>query len=244
MRLEGKVAIITGGASGIGEATVRRFVSEGAKVVVADMNEEKGKALVKELGEHAMYQHVNVTEEEQVEAMVANTVDAFGKLDILFNNAGIGSLAATDEQSLEDWRKTTSINLDGVFLCAKHAIKAMKKNDGGSIINTASILGHVGQAQTAAYASSKGGVVNFTRSLGIEFAQDHIRVNAVCPGYINTPLLEQLDDEMKQQLILLHPIGRLGEPEEIASAVLFLASDEASFVTGTSLLVDGGYTAR
>lgn len=244
MRLEGKVAVVTGGASGIGEFTVRRFVKEGAKVVIADMNDEKGGALATELGEGAMFQHVNVTNEHEVEQMFKTAVDTYGKVDILFNNAGIGSLAATDELSLEDWRQVTSINLDGVFLCAKHAIKAMKKNGGGSIINTASILGHVGQAQTSAYSSSKGAVVNLTRSLGIEYAQENIRVNAVCPGYIDTPLLDQLDDEMKQHLISLHPIGRLGKAEEIANAVLFLASDEASFVTGTSLLVDGGYTAQ
>ncbi|GEL08132.1 SDR family NAD(P)-dependent oxidoreductase [Salisediminibacterium halotolerans] len=244
MRLSGKVAVVTGGASGIGEAAVRRFVSEGAKVVIADINDHKGAELVAEIGDSVVYQHVDVTDETEVEAMVAKAETTYGKLDILFNNAGIGSLNATDELSLEDWRKIMAINMDGVFLCAKHAIKAMKRAGGGSIINTASILGHVGQAQTGPYSASKGGVANFTRALAVEYAQEKIRVNAVCPGYTRTPLLEQLDDDMLQYLISLHPVNRLGEAEEIANAVLFLASDEASFITGENLLVDGGYTAR
>lgn len=244
MRLKDKVAIITGGASGIGEATARRFVQEGAKVTIADMNVEKGEAFVKELGDAAIFVQTNVTDEANVENMVAKTVDAFGKVDILFNNAGIGDLQPTDELSFSDWQKTISVNLDGVFLVAKHAIRAMKKNGSGSIINTASILGHVGDAQVASYAASKGAVANLTRALAIEFAQDNIRVNAVCPGYIVTPLIDQLDDAAREYLVTQHPIGRLGKPEEIANAVLFLASDEASFVTGANLLVDGGYTAR
>lgn len=244
MRLKDKVAIITGGASGIGEATARRFVQEGAKVTIADMNVEKGEAFVKELGDAAIFVQTNVTDEANVENMVAKTVDAFGKVDILFNNAGIGDLQPTDELSFSDWQKTISVNLDGVFLVAKHAIRAMKKNGSGSIINTASILGHVGDSQVASYAASKGAVANLTRALAIEFAQDNIRVNAVCPGYIVTPLIDQLDDAAREYLVTQHPIGRLGKPEEIANAVLFLASDEASFVTGANLLVDGGYTAR
>ncbi|SIS38541.1 SDR family NAD(P)-dependent oxidoreductase [Salimicrobium flavidum] len=244
MRLENKVAVVTGGGSGIGEYTVRLFVEEGAKVVISDVNDEKGEALAEELGDAAIYQHADVAEEKDVEALISKTVDHFGKLDILFSNAGIGSLSPADETSAEDWKKVLSINLDGVFYGAKHAVKAMKKSGGGSIINTASILGHVGQAQTSPYSASKGAVVNLTRTLGIEYAPDNIRVNAVCPGYIETPLLDQLEDDMKQHLINLHPIGRLGRSEEVAKAVLFLASDEASFVTGTSLLVDGGYTAQ
>lgn len=244
MRLKDKVAVVTGGSSGIGEDTVRLFVQEGAKVVISDVNDEKGESLAEELGEAAIYQHADVAKEDDVEALIKKAVDHFGKLDILFSNAGIGSLSPADELSAEDWKKVLGINLDGVFFGAKHAVKAMKESGGGSIINTASILGHVGQAQTGPYSASKGAVVNFTRTLGIEYAQDNIRVNAVCPGYIETPLLDQLEDEMRQQLINLHPIGRLGRSEEVAKAVLFLASDDASFVTGTSLLVDGGYTAQ
>ncbi|WP_096200562.1 SDR family NAD(P)-dependent oxidoreductase [Bacillus sp. FJAT-45350] len=247
MRLQDKVAIITGGSSGIGEYAAREMVKEGAKVVIADLNDELGNKLVQELNEEevvAVYVHVDVSNEAHIEKMIDTTMSKFGKLDILFNNAGIGALSPTADLSLEEWRRVVSINLDGVFLAAKHSIKAMQKNGGGSIVNNASILGHVGQAQTAPYAASKGGVVNLTRALAVEYAKENIRVNAVCPGYIDTPLLDQLDDEMKNHLISLHPIGRLGKSEEVAKAVTFLASDDASFITGANLLVDGGYTAQ
>ncbi|UTR10539.1 glucose 1-dehydrogenase [Evansella sp. LMS18] len=247
MRLEGKVAVITGGASGIGEYTARAMVEEGAKVVVSDMNDDLGNTLVEDLnknGQNAVYVHADVTSEADAEKMINTAVTEFGKIDILFNNAGIGALGASEDLPLEEWRKVIAVNLDGVFLTAKHAIKAMQKNGGGNIINNASILGHVGQAQTASYTAAKGGVVNMTRALAVEFAQQNIRVNAVCPGYIETPLLSQLDEDMKNHLVSLHPIGRLGRPEEVAKAVVFLASDDASFVTGANLLVDGGYTAQ
>lgn len=247
MKLNGKVAIVTGGASGIGEFTVREMVKEGAKVVIADLNDVLGNQLAQELNQGekmATYVHVDVTNEDQVQLMVETAISQFGKLDILFNNAGIGSISPSADLSFEDWRKVLSVNLDGVFLVAKHAIKAMLKNGGGSIINTASILGHVGQAQTASYSAAKGGVVNLTRTLALEYAKNNIRVNAICPGYIETPLLSQLDEEMKNYLISLHPLGRLGKPEEVAKAVVFLASDDASFITGTNLFVDGGYTAQ
>ncbi|MGO4886714.1 SDR family NAD(P)-dependent oxidoreductase [Anaerobacillus sp. MEB173] len=247
MKLAGKVAVITGGASGIGESTARLMVEEGAKVVIADMSDELGTQLAHELNQAnkvATYVHVDVTNETEVQHMINEALSIFGKVDILFNNAGIGSLSPSAELPYEEWRKVIAVNLDGVFLAAKHAIAAMQKNGGGSIINTASILGHVGQAQTAPYTASKGGVVNLTRALAVEYAKENIRVNAVCPGYIETPLLNQLDDEMKNHLISLHPIGRLGRAEEVAKAVIFLASDDASFVTGANLLVDGGYTAQ
>jgi NAD(P)-dependent dehydrogenase (short-subunit alcohol dehydrogenase family) len=247
MRLEGKVAVITGGASGIGEYTARAMVEEGAKVVVSDMNDDLGNTLVEDLntnGQNAVYVHADVTSEADAEKMINTAVTEFGKIDILFNNAGIGALGASEDLPLDEWRKVISVNLDGVFLTAKHAIKAMQKNGGGNIVNNASILGHVGQAQTAAYTAAKGGVVNMTRALAVEYAQQNIRVNAVCPGYIETPLLSQLDEDMKNHLVSLHPIGRLGRPEEVAKAVVFLASDDASFVTGANLLVDGGYTAQ
>ncbi|WP_088034166.1 SDR family NAD(P)-dependent oxidoreductase [Evansella clarkii] len=247
MRLEGKVAVITGGASGIGEYTARAMVEEGAKVVVSDMNDDLGNTLVEDLntnGQNAVYVHADVTSEADAEKMINTAVTEFGKIDILFNNAGIGALRASEDLPLDEWRKVISVNLDGVFLTAKHAIKAMQKNGGGNIVNNASILGHVGQAQTAAYTAAKGGVVNMTRALAVEYAQQNIRVNAVCPGYIETPLLSQLDEDMKNHLVSLHPIGRLGRPEEVAKAVVFLASNDASFVTGANLLVDGGYTAQ
>lgn len=246
MRLEGKVAIVTGGANGIGEATVRDMVNEGAKVIIADIDDEKGKALAEEFnkdGKKAAYCNTDVTKEAEVEAMVKLAKDEFGKLDILFSNAGIGNLVPTAELELENWQRVIDINLTGVFLSAKHAIPVMLETGGGSIINAASMLGHVGQAETAAYTASKGGVVNMTRALAVEYAKDGIRVNAVCPGYVNTSLLDQLDEEMINHLISLHPINRLAEPEEIAKVTTFLASDDASFITGANLLVDGGYTA-
>ncbi|HSO59386.1 MAG TPA: glucose 1-dehydrogenase [Paenisporosarcina sp.] len=244
MRLQDKVAIVTGGASGIGEFTVREMLKQGAKVVIADFNDAGGQQLAEELGENVTFIHVDVSNEEQVEAMVKHSVDTFGKVDILFSNAGIGSVGSTHELTLEEWNKTISVNLSGVFLCAKYALKEMVKQGSGSIVNCASILGHVGQAATASYAAAKGGVVNMTRALALEYASQGIRVNAVCPGYIKTPLLDQLDDEMMQHLVSLHPLGRLGESHEVANAVVFLASDEASFITGANLLVDGGYTAQ
>ncbi|MDX1805518.1 MAG: SDR family oxidoreductase [Paenisporosarcina sp.] len=244
MRLQDKVAIVTGGASGIGEFTVREMLKQGAKVVIADFDDAGGQKLADELGEGVSFIHVDVSNEEQVEAMVKHSVDTFGKVDILFSNAGIGSTGSTDELSLEDWNKTISVNLSGVFLCAKYALKEMVKQGSGSIVNCASILGHVGQAATASYTAAKGGVVNMTRALSVEYASQGIRVNAVCPGYINTPLLDQLDDATRKHLVSLHPLGRLGESHEVANAVVFLASDEASFVTGANLLVDGGYTAQ
>ncbi|MBE3102729.1 MAG: glucose 1-dehydrogenase [Bacilli bacterium] len=244
MRLQHKVAIITGGASGIGEFTVREMIKQGAKVVVADFDDVGGKKLAEELGEHASFIQVDVSKEDEVEAMVKHTVDTFGKVDILFSNAGIGSVGHTHEVTFEDWNKTIAVNLSGVFLCAKYTLKEMVKQGSGSIINCGSILGHVGQAVTASYTAAKGGVVNMTRSLAVEYAPKGIRVNAVCPGYIKTPLLDQLDSAMMQHLVSLHPLGRLGEPQEVANAVVFLASDEASFITGANLFVDGGYTAQ
>lgn len=247
MRLNGKVAIITGGTFGIGESTALLFGKEGAKVVIAGRNMEKGEMVVnqiKEQGGDAIFVKTDVAKEEDVIKLVRETEDTFGKVDILFANAGVGAMGDIHETSLEDWNFMISVDLTGVFLCSKHAIPAMLKNGGGSIINCASILGHVGQPSVSAYAAAKGGVVNMTRSAAVTYASKGIRVNAVCPGYIDTPMLENLDDSMKKHLESLHPIGRLGKPEEVANAVLFLASDESSFVTGANLLVDGGYTAQ
>ena len=243
MRLKDKVAIVTGGASGIGRSTTEDMVDEGAKVAIVDLDEEKGESLANELGEKAVFLKADVTDERSVKSVYSSVLDECGKVDVLFNNAGIGSQGASDKLEKEEWEKVIEVNLTGAFLMTKQAIGEMKKSGGGSIINCASILGTVGQSETAAYTASKAGLVNLTRTLAVEFAGEGIRVNAVSPGYIETPLLDGLDEATKDHLTSLHPVGRLGEPEEIAKAVTFLASDDASFITGANLLVDGGYTA-
>jgi len=247
MKLQGKTAIITGGASGIGAATARLFAQEGAKVIIADYS-DKGQPFADQLkseGHEAVFVKTDVSREEDVRQAVQAAVQTYGTLDIMFANAGIGDIAPAHELELDKWQRMIDINLTGVFLSCKHAIiQMLKQPSGGAIVNTASILGHVGQADVTSYTAAKGGVVNLTRTLGVTYAKHKIRVNAVCPGYIVTPLIESLDEDMKKALIAAHPIGRLGEAEEVAKAVLFLASDDASFVTGTSLLVDGGYTAQ
>ncbi len=242
MRMQGKGVIVTGGASGIGAAAVRRMVEEGARVVVADMNEELGAALVRELGDDKVrFLRTDVTDQQQVEALFKEAA-AFGGVDAVFNNAGIGHQAAAVDVTDEEWGQVIGINLTGVFRVAREAMRYMQGR-GGSIINCASILGHFGQSSTAPYTAAKGGVVNLTRTLALEGAPEGIRVNSISPGYIDTPLLELLDQELKDFLISLHPVGRLGRSEEVANAALFLASDEASFITGADLPVDGGFLA-
>lgn len=243
-KLTGKVAIITGGASGIGAATAKLFVEEGAKVVIVDMNEEKGKAFEEELknqGGEALFVQADVTNEEDVQNVFAKAKASFGKVDILFNNAGIGAVKPTDELPFSEWRKTIAVDLDGVFLFARAAIKEYLQSGGGVIVNTASMYGLVGAAGSAAYNAAKAGVVNFTRSIALEYANRNIRINAICPGFIDTPILGDTD---RNGLIEATPMKRLGKPEEIAKAVLFLASDDSSFMTGSALVVDGGYTAQ
>jgi len=247
MRLDGKVAVVTGGASGIGLATVKRMAAENAKVLLADYAKQGAEVAtaMKAEGYDVEFCHVDVSNEEQVAAMVARAVELWGRLDIIVANAGIGSLGKADELTAQAWNQVIGINLTGVFFCAKHAIAAMRKSGGGSIINTASILGHVGFPGATAYAAAKAGVVNLTRTMAVDYAKEKIRVNAICPGFIETPMVQNgLTADQLQWIAGLHPMGRLGKPEEIANAILFLASDEASFVTGTSLLADGGYTAQ
>lgn len=243
-KLQGKVALITGGASGIGAATAKLFVSEGAKVVIVDLNEEKGKtfeAELKALSSDVLFVKANITSEDEVANMFKETVNAFGKVDIVFNNAGIGRVHPSHELDFAEWRQTVNVDLDGVFLVAREAIREMLKIGGGTIVNTASMYGWVGSAGSAAYNAAKGGVVNLTRSLALEYAEKNIRVNALCPGFIDTPIIPE---ESKQMLADITPMKRLGKSEEMAKAVLFLASDDSSFMTGSSLLVDGGYTAQ
>ena len=243
-KLKDKVAVITGGASGIGAATARLFVSEGAKVVLVDLNEEKGKAFeveLKALDAEALFIKADITSEDEVASIFKQAIDTFGKVDIVFNNAGIGSVYPSHELDYAAWRKTVNVDLDGVFLVARESIREMLKTGGGAIVNTASMYGWVGSPGSAAYNAAKGGVINLTRSLALEYAEQNIRINALCPGFIDTPIIPE---ESKQSLIAATPLKRLGQAEEMAKAVLFMASDDASFMTGNSLTVDGGYTAQ
>jgi len=243
--LQDKVAIVTGGASGIGLATVCALVEKGARVVMSDNNEAAGKDLEAELkqkGAEVVFVSADVADEQSVQKLVAEAVRIYGKLDIMINNAGIGMLSPTHELSFEDYNRVISVNQNGVFFGCKYAIQEMIKGSGGCIVNTSSILGHVGQAGALAYNASKGAVNLMTKSLALEYAPHNIRVNAICPGYVETGMVnkEALGDYY-DSLVDKHPIGRIGKPEEIAHAIIFLCENE--FVTGITLLVDGGYTA-
>jgi NAD(P)-dependent dehydrogenase (short-subunit alcohol dehydrogenase family) len=246
-RLDGLVAVITGGCSGIGLATVRRFVAEGAKVVVGDLNDEAGAALADELG--IVYVTCDVTSKEAVDAMFATAKERFGSVDIAFNNAGISPPDDDSilETELDAWRRVQEVNLTSVYLCCKAALPYMLEQGKGSIINTASFVAIMGAATSQiSYSASKGGVLTMTRELGVQFARQGVRVNALCPGPVNTPLLQELfakDAERAARRLVHIPMGRFGEPEEMANAVLFLASDESSFITASTFLVDGGISA-
>lgn len=243
-RLEGRVATITGGGSGIGLATARRFADEGAKVVIVDMNSESGEAAAKEVG--GIFVKANVTETAEVENMYKVAFDTYGRIDIAFNNAGI---SPPDDDSilttgLEAWDRVNKVNLTSVFLCCKYVIPYMQKAGKGSIINTASFVATMGAATSQiAYTASKGGVLSMTRELGVQFAREGIRVNALSPGPVNTPLLQELfaKDAARAARRLVHiPMGRFADATEIAAAVAFLASDDSSFITASNFLVDGG----
>ncbi|GAB7054216.1 MULTISPECIES: SDR family NAD(P)-dependent oxidoreductase [Paenibacillus] len=246
MRLQGKVAIVTGGLQGIGKATVELFLQEGASVVVADLPKSGGEWNPAADSEPSKYVYIqtDVTQEESVKRLVAQTVDRFGRLDILFANAGIGESAMIHTMTYADWQRVIDVNLNSVFLSNKYGIEAMLAGGGGSIINNASFLGFVGQQGVIANAAAKGGVINLTRTLGVNYAKQGIRVNSICAGYTLTPVITAKPQEVIDEFVSKHPIGRLAEPIEIAKAVLFLASDDSSFVVGSNLMVDGGYTAQ
>ena len=246
--LENKVAIITGAGSGIGKATARLFAGQGAKVVVSDINEQNGKAVVEEIkatGGEAVFFKADSASPADNEALVKQAIDQYGKLDIAVNNAGIGGpLGLTGEYPLEGWKKTIDINLSGVFYGLRYQLPAMLKN-GGSIVNIASILGQAGTKLSPAYVAAKHGVIGLTKASALEYADKNIRINAVGPGYVKTPLIENaLDEAALKSLVGLHPIGRLGTSEEIAELILWLASPKASFVTGAYYPADGGYLAQ
>src|SRR5215208_3469357 len=250
-RLANKVALITGAGSGIGRGSALLFAREGARVVVVDVQDAAGEAVAGEIasaGGEAVYVHADVSQSADAEAMVRAAEERFGRLDVLFNNAGISHPKDDDAVATEEavWDLTMNVNLKGVFLGCKHGIAALRRAGGGSVINTASFVALLGAATPQlAYTASKGGVLAMTRELATIHARENIRVNALCPGPLRTPLLMQyLDTEEKRQRRLVHiPMGRFGEAHEIAKAALFLASDESSFMTGATFLVDGGITA-
>jgi NAD(P)-dependent dehydrogenase (short-subunit alcohol dehydrogenase family) len=248
--LENKVAIVTGAASGIGRATAVALAREGAQVVVSDVDEAGGQEtvrLIEQQGGEAIFVKTDVSDPDAVKALVDEAVDTYGKLDVMVNNAGIGGEAALlADYSLENWDRVIGINLSGVFYGMKYAIPAMLESGGGSIVNVASILGQVGFATAPAYVAAKHGILGLTKNAALEYSAQGVRVNAVGPGFIRTPMIEQLeeDEETNQMLVSMHPIGRLGEPEEVAELIVWLASDKASFVTGSYYPVDGGYLAR
>ena len=246
-RLEGKVAVITGAAGGIGRATALRFSAEGAEVVVADVATDAGKLLADEVG--GSFVEADVTDSAQVVAMYRHAVDRYGRLDVCFNNAGISpadddSILTTE---LDAWKRVQEVNLTSVYLCCKHALPHLLDGGGGSIINTASFVALMGAATSQiSYTASKGGVVSLSRELGVQFARQGVRVNALCPGPVSTPLLDELfatDPEQAARRLVHIPMGRFGRPEEIAGAATFLASDDASFITASTFLVDGGIHA-
>jgi NAD(P)-dependent dehydrogenase (short-subunit alcohol dehydrogenase family) len=249
--LTGKVALVTGGASGIGRATALTFAREGAKLVIADINEEGGQQtvhMIAENGGEAIFVQVDVPNATEVEAMINKTVETYGRLDCAHNNAGIagGGRVLTAEYAEETWHQVIAVNLTGVWLCMKYEIPQMLSQGSGAIVNTASVAGLIGGRGLAAYVASKHGVVGLTKTAALEYATQGIRVNCVCPGVIHTPMTARglSDPELRTRIIASEPIGRVGTPEEIAEAVVWLCSDAASFVTGHTMTVDGGMVAQ
>lgn len=247
MRLKDKVAIVTGAAMGIGEAVARLFASEGAQLALCDVDDEAGQRVARETG--ALYVHADVRVEAEVRRFVEATVERYGRIDVVVNNAGVTADATVVETTEEEWDRVIGVNLKGPYLVSKYAIPHMLQR-GGSIVNIGSIASHIGLARNAAYNASKGGVMLLTRNMAVDYARYNIRVNAVCPAMIMTPMLRKFIDLQPdpqayvRQVEASTPMGRMGTVEEVARAVLFLASDESSYVTGSALMVDGGYTAR
>jgi len=254
-RLDGKVTLVTGATSGIGRATAILFADEGCKVVVVGRRRDKGEELVNSIGKRggdAYYVQADVSKATDCERMVRTAVEKYGRLDIVFNNAGIIHVARVTDTSEADWDRVIDVNLKGVFLVSKYAIPEMLKAGGGSIVNTGSIYGNLGAGSYTAYCASKGGVLNLTRALAMEYADKNIRINCVSPGSVMTEMLEQEiriwggnnPEEQKEKFAQMQPNRRIASPEEVAKVVLFLASDDASFMTGANVDVDGGYSAQ
>jgi NAD(P)-dependent dehydrogenase (short-subunit alcohol dehydrogenase family) len=253
MKLEQRIAVITGAGSGIGQAMVRLFAGEGARILAADVNENAAQEtarMVTEAGGTCRAFAVDVSRPDQVRAMIDQAIAAFGRIDILCNNAGIGSTTDVVECEPDEWDRVMTVNVKSVYLGCKYAIPHMLAQGGGVIVNTASVAGMVGLPKRASYSASKGAVIALTRQVAVEYVEQGIRVNCLCPGTVDSPwvgrLLQQADDPVaaRQALVARQPLGRLGTPEEIAAAALYLVSDDAAFITGTGLVIDGGLTAR
>lgn len=251
MRFDGTVVTVTGSASGIGRATARSFAEEGARVVVADVDGEAGTEVADTLTDEtegiATFVETDVTEDGDVREMVTSALDEYGTLDVAVNNAGIGArYKPLTELSPDEWQSVIDVNLTGVWRCMKHEIEAMVEDGGGSIVNTASILGQVSLQNTSEYTAAKHGVVGLTKAAALEYADAGIRVNAVCPGYTDTPLIDSsaVTQDAEAGIGDEHPMGRYGEPDEIASGIVWLSSEDASFTTGESLVIDGGYLSK
>ncbi len=247
MRFQGKIAIVTGGASGIGAAFARRLHAEGGSVLIADLDAEKGEALAAELGERAAFRSVDVADADALVALADATVARFGGIDILYNNAGIGNYGLTPDMPVEQWRRCLAVNLDAVFYGCRAVIPHMRARGGGAIVNTASASGLAADYGFTAYNAAKAGVINYTRCLAIDHAKDGIRANSVCPGPVDTPILTSGVDAfpgLRTEWEAIVPSGRFAQPEEIAAVALFLASADASGVTGAAIPVDGGLTAH
>jgi NAD(P)-dependent dehydrogenase (short-subunit alcohol dehydrogenase family) len=253
MKLKDKVAMVTGAGSGIGKGIATVFFREGAKVVLADRDEKAGKKTAEEIrrsGGDALFVKCDVSEEEQVKAMIQTTVAKYGRINVLVNNAGIGVYKSVLDTTSEEWDRCLAVNLKGVFLCSKYAIPHIKAAGGGAIVSIASVHSYQNVGGTAPYAASKAGVVALTRVMAIDYGRDKIRVNAICPGWIDTPLTQGIfadaadPQKAKHEVERRQILGRLGTPEEVGEAAAFLASDEASYITGASLMVDNGMTAQ
>jgi len=251
-RVQDKVAIVTGGGTGIGEATAELLASEGATVIITDINADKGREVAERIGRGVTFVEADVTSESDWQGLIDKVLNDHGKLDVLVNNAGVGIPKNVEETTLEDWRFVMNANLDGVFLGTRYAIQAMKESGGGSIVNMSSIEGLVGDSRLTAYNASKAGVIGLSKSSALHCGQQglNIRVNTVHPGFIWTKMVRGFcksqddPDQAKKDLESKHALGHLGEPSDIAYGILYLASDESKFVTGTELVIDGGYTAQ